>query len=431
MKRRAGLLAVLALASAAAPSQEFTFDAAQYQRKPYELTGYVELKAERFDLDRGSAFYGLNFVDRADRDSIGRYTLLFKPSAKLRLGEATTAYARAHLESQRDSLSGSRSNRFDEAYLSYKPDPGLTLDAGKLAQRWGKAYAWNPVGFIERPKDPNDPELAREGFTLLSADLIRNFAGPLQTLAFTPVLLPVSSNTNSDFGAPGHMNIAAKLYLLYRDTDIDVMFLNGGSRPRRYGFDFSRNLASNLEVHGEWARVHAVQAPLVDAGGTIRSKSFDATSYVLGARYLTERDTTWIVEYYRNGAGYSEAELGDFFALLDNGLARFRATGDPSVIRRASTLAQGPYGRPNAGQRYLYLRASQKEPFDILYFTPSLTVIANLDDRSGSVAPELLYTGITNVELRARAFFLAGGHRTEFGERQNSRRLELLARFFF
>ena len=58
-------------------------------------------------------------------------------------------------------------------------------------------------------------------------------------------------------------------------------------------------------------------------------------------------------------------------------------------------------------------------------------MVTNLDDRSLSFAPELLYTGFTNVELRLLAFFLAGGAGTEFGEKQNSRRIELLARSYF
>ena len=60
-------------------------------------------------------------------------------------------------------------------------------------------------------------------------------------------------------------------------------------------------------------------------------------------------------------------------------------------------------------QDYLYLRVSQKEPFDILYFTPSLTTIVNLNDSSFSIAPEIAYTGITNLELRLKATFLVGG----------------------
>ena len=81
-------------------------------------------------------------------------------------------------------------------------------------------------------------------------------------------------------------------------------------------------------------------------------------------------------------------------------------------------------------RRYLYLRVAQKEPFDILYFTPALTVIASLDDGSSSAAPELAYTGVTNLDLRLRLFFLSGDRLTDIGEKQHDRRLELQMRYF-
>jgi hypothetical protein len=49
-----------------------------------------------------------------------------------------------------------------------------------------------------------------------------------------------------------------------------------------------------------------------------------------------------------------------------------------------------------------------KEPFDVLYFTPALTTILNLDDQSCSVTPELTYTGITNWEVQLRWIVLLG-----------------------
>ena len=89
------------------------------------------------------------------------------------------------------------------------------------------------------------------------------------------------------------------------------------------------------------------------------------------------------------------------------------------------------YGRANAGERYLYLRASQKEPFDILYFTPALTSILNLADGSLVAIPELAYSPMTNLDLRLRAAFLLGGNKTEYGEKQNDYRLELRLRYYF
>lgn len=77
------------------------------------------------------------------------------------------------------------------------------------------------------------------------------------------------------------------------------------------------------------------------------------------------------------------------------------------------------------------LRLNRKDPFDILNFTPVLTLIASLDDGSRSVTPEFAYSGVTNLELRFRLFFWSGGRLTNFGEKQNDRRLELRVRYYF
>ena len=415
------LAALACLLAATAWAEDFKFDAAEFDKQPFEFGGYLELKTDRSWLRRDGSFYKLNGLAR---DTLDRNTATLKLNAKYTQGIASLKLSAA-AEQRRDQLISERSSRFDEAYVSFKPDPGLTVDIGKQALKWGKGYAWNPVGFVERMKDPNDVELAREGYTMLAADFIRNFAddgGDLKTVAFTPVLLPVGAQTNQDFGQPNHLNVAAKLYLLYRDTDIDFTWLGQGSRGSRFGIDFSRNLSSALEIHGEWARLQDVEQRRIDAAGNVSSEVGDATSYLLGLRYLSDNDTTWIAEYYRNGSGYTESQLTDFHRVVDS--------GNPALLARARQISPA-YGRANAGERYLYLRASQKEPFDIVYFTPSITLIGNLADRSYSLSPELLYTGVTNLDLRLRATWLKGSAGSEFGEKQNARKLELMARYYF
>lgn len=417
------------LLAAGVQAEEFKFDAAEFDKKPFEFGGYLELKQERAWLNPDGALYKLNFYNRAPRDTLDRTAATLKLDGKFTRDDLVFRF-RANAEMRRDALSEERINRFDAAYLSWKPDPGFTLDVGKIAMKWGKGYAWNPVGFVERPKDANDVELAREGFTMVAADFIRNFDGDLKTIAFTPVLLPVSSQINSDFGKPDHLNAAAKLYLLYRDTDIDFTWLGRGSRSPRFGVDFSRNLSSALEIHGEWARINDFEQRSIAPGGAVTTERRNATSYLLGLRFLAERDTTYILEYYKNGTGYTENQTQDFYRLIDNGLAQFLATGTDPLFAKARQISPS-YARANPGERYLYLRASQKEPFDIVYFTPSITLIGNLDDRSYSLTPELLYTGITNLDLRLRASWLSGKAGSEFGEKQNARRVELVARYYF
>lgn len=427
---RWALLGLLFIQAGPLLAEEYTFDVAEFEKKPFELGGYVELKQEQFQLHRNAAFYKLGFYNLDQRDTLDRTTGALELIGKYTKGIATFNF-RGHMDATRDNLVSEHESRVYEAFASFKPDPGFTLDLGKKTLRWGKGYAWSPVGFVERPKDPNDPELSREGYTVAAADFIRNFDGPLQTLAFTPLLLPVSADVNSDFGKPNHVNVAAKLYFLYRDTDIDLVYLGRGSRTPRFGMDFSRNLTSNLEIHGEWARIADFEQKVTNASGVTTTRQGSVTSALLGMRYLSENDTTFILEYYRNGSGYTQSQMSDFYRFVDNGLSQFQATASDVLLQRALNLSQSGYGRPNPMRNYVYARMSQKEPFDILYFTPSVTAIINTNDKSFSFTPELLYTGITNLELRFRLYALNGDTQTEFGEKQNLRRMELFARYYF
>jgi hypothetical protein len=307
----------------------------------------------------------------------------------------------------------------------------VTVDAGKKTMKWGKGYAWNPVAFVDRPKDPDDPALNLEGFYVATMDYIKSFDGPLKTFSFTPALVPVYGDMNKEFGEARHLNLAAKFYFLFLDTDIDFMFLSGGSRTPRYGFDFSRNVTSNLEVHGELAWIKDFQQSLVDRDGTIFQSRSDVWSYLAGIRYLSAAETTYIFEYYHNGLGVTEAEMEEFFSFVNQGYDTFLLTGNDAPLDRALSVGQGRYATINPMKSYLYLRVSQKEPFDILYFTPAITSIYNVDDQSFSLSPELLYTGITNLELRLKGTFLAGDEFSEFGEKQNDYRIELRARYYF
>jgi hypothetical protein len=407
-------------------ADEYSFDVGQFEKKAFEFGGYAELRAEHFRLDPDAALYQLNFFDRERITEYNAGIGALQLEGLYRRGIGSFRFV-GH-GAYADDYSGSGSDaRVYEAYLTLAPSDRATFDLGKKTLSWGKGYAFNPVGFVQRMKDPNDPELAREGYVIAGGNVIRSFEGPLKTVAFTALVVPTSDRMNEDFGPGDHANPAAKLTLLYRDTDIDFFVLGEGARSARYGFDFSRNLGTNVEIHGEWAHLTETTRPVVSATGTITPVTQSANTYLLGARYLTETDLTAIVEYYFNGAGYSEDEARTFFQTIHNAYD----AGNTVLLEQLRAAAQPALARPNSMQRYLYLRLSQKDPFDILYFTPALTVIANLDDGSRSVSPELLYTGVTNLELRMRAFFLSGDRLTDFGEKQNDLRLELRGRYYF
>jgi hypothetical protein len=408
-----------------AQAEELSFDVSSYEKKTYEWGGYVELTGEYLWLNRDAALYNLTFSPDDRPSSFARYRGVLELDGLYRF-EKSSLYFRGHGESVNDHFGNENDASVYELYYAVRPSDRLSLEAGKRALKWGKGYAWNPVGFLERPKDPNDPDLSREGFVLAAADYVRSFDGPLKTVSFTPIILPVNDELNSDFSPDNDINFAAKLYLLYRDTDIDFYLLGKGSRSARIGADFSRNLTTNFEIHGELAYIDDQRIVTIDNTNQLEESKKDVVRALLGLRYLAQNDITWIVEYYHNGAGYRVGELKRFFDI-----ARANQLESPVLFNIAEQARGAGYGTPNPGRDYLYLRATRKEPFDIVYLTAGLTSIVNLHDDSFSFTPELIYTGIDNSETRLKLAWLQGSSNSEFGEKLIERRVELRFRYFF
>jgi len=413
---------------------EYGFDLSEIEKevekKPYHIGGFLEFRPVLFGLDKDSAFYKIKFYDKDEGSTLEQYNSRLRLEGSYHKG-IVGAFFRA------DSTLWYGYEGWDgditllEGFLALKPGPSFALEAGKRVAQWGKGYAFNTVNFVSRPKDPNDPTEPVEGYYLAIADWIKSFGGPLKTLAFTPVILPVTESINDKFGEPDHINFAAKLYGLLWDTDIDLLFFTGKSRTTRYGMDFARNITENLAVHGEFAWLPGFDKKSIDSQGRLYTQKSDIIKYLLGIRYLTTNNMTFILEYYHNGAGLDSNDADNFYSFVDRAYDKYLSTGNSSDLNKAAKLSQGSLSTFKPFRNYLYFRGSWSEPFDILYFTPAVFSIINLNDRSLSITPELMYNPITNLQLRLRGGLLIGGKNTEFGEKQNDYKVELRVRYFF
>jgi len=417
---------------------EYQFDLSEIEKeiekKPYSLGGFIEFRPVVFVLDPDAALYKLRFFDQDQGDVQEQYNFGLRLEGSYQKSIASL-YFRTDSTLWHDYRGWDHDFVFQEGFLSLKPGPRYTLDFGKKTVQWGKGYAFNPVAFTARSKDPDNPTEALEGFGVITADLIRSFEGPLQTLAFTPVIIPVTEDLNDDFGEPNQIdfaiNFAAKLYLLLWDTDIDLIFLTGESRATRYGVDFARNITSNFEIHGELALITDFDKLSIDAQGNLSTEESDVLQALAGIRYLTTSDITFIAEYYHNGGGIDAASAENFYTLADRAYETFLADGDSSQLSQAARLSSKTIASVKPMRDYLYLRISQKEPFDIIYFTPAVTSIVCLTDGSLSLAPEFIYSPMTDLEFRLRGAFLQGADNTEYGEKQNDYKAELRVRYYF
>ena len=418
------------LVSGLSAQEEHTFDLSEIEKKAFQLGGYLEFRPVLLGLDRDSWLYKLRFYDLEEGETIAECNFNALLDLSFEKG-IVGAKIRTNTDITKSVSGWSHVTTLFEASLSLKPSLTFHLDIGKKRMKWGKGYAWNPVAFIDRPKNPNDPDLALEGYVVLSVDYIKSFQGKLKTITFTPVLIPVNEHINSTFGNENQLNFGGKVYFLFYDTDIDLMFLSGGSVPARYGMDFSRNITSNFEIHGEFAYIPDYIKKVIHEDGTVGEEQYASMNYLLGIRFLTGTNTTFFLEYFKNGNGYTSNEMENFYSLIDQAYQSYLLSGDDSQLEFLSGAASQTYRTFAPMQDYLYLRISQKEPWNILYFIPSFTSIFNLTDKSFSLTPELLYNPITNLELRAKITILLGKRGSEFGEKQNDFRLEFRGRYYF
>jgi hypothetical protein len=430
--RAAGFLIGIVLYAVQALAGEYDFTIPEAQKKSYELGGRLESRYIYHRLDDESARYKLTYF----QDNPGAATHEWKESVELSAALQKGIFKAVLLTRHEFSDTWAEdewTHDVYEGYVSLRPAPSLTLDAGKKQVSWGKGYAWNPAGFINPSKDPDDPGLSLEGRVQLGMDLIKSFeTGALANAGLTALALPVKDDwANTDLGEDGDMNLALKLYMLWQDTDLDFIFFDGPDQPQSFGFDFAKNLAENIEIHGELALRKDVSRLILDETGNTRQTKENPMDFLFGARYLNTVDTTFIAEYYHNGSGYDKKETENFFIYQEDAFAHWLSNGNTSVMQQAAQKIRPYYSRRNFGKDYLYLRISQKEPWDILYFTPYIAAIVNLRDSSFNLQPGLTFTPVTNFELNFRIGIPMGHDNTEFGEKPDAFRPEIWVRYYF
>jgi hypothetical protein len=394
------------------------------REKTLEWSGNLDVKYTLFHMDARSPFYTLQFLtERPSSSYLTQYRLEPYLNAEYRTGDLGFIL-KTHATYYSDA--DARVDLF-EAYGSFSPSFNTTLQAGKRVYNWGKGYAFNPVGFVNSVKDPENPELAQAGLLSANVEYIKSFQSEaLQSLALTAVLIPSSTLLNGRYGEAATMDLALKAYFLIWDTDIDLMTYQSKEKPRRYAVDFAHNLRENIEIHGEFSYTQNVQRSII-RDGLLGSEKTDALLYLYGLRFLSPSNTTIIAEYFHNGVGLSRGEYEQYYNFVLKGAT----DPNPAVLQQTLGTTQTYFKGSNVMKDYLYLKLTHPEPFDWLYFTPSLYSIYNLNDQSFLLSVSVSYKPVTNVEFIVWPTVLVGGSATEYGGKQIEERLELWMRVYY
>jgi len=375
------ILSVLMLSSVLTHADDYSFDMESIETKSFEYSGYLRTEYKYQNLNQDSPLYAL--LGRSDKtqdtslnEALFRFTY-YKDDFKL-ISSLSARYV---------NIDGVDESLFT-AYQLYAHNTfsvNHALDVGKKTLKWGKGYFFNPAAFLDRPKDPTQPENAYEGYVMANYSYNKSFEGDLKNLKVDFIYMPTTTSVNDDFYNATSTNLAVKLYLLYLDTDIEFIYLYSDEQKDKLGFTFSRNILPHFEIHGEYAK---------ELNGYY--------SYLLGLKYVTQSDITITSEYYYDSDGLTRDEIRSSLKLL-----------------------------AFAGKSYFVNKFSKKEPFGIVYSSVYFRDMLNTEDNSHLDALGFIYTFKNNIEIDLSYNLNTGNEESEFGKKMVSDFAWLKATWYF
>lgn len=387
----------------------YSFDVEEFTKKTWEWKNVVTLSGSSKQLNQDAGIYPLKFPVQ-EQNQIQEWSLLWTMdhrwdwdwSRLYLIGEASIT--RSSMEGADDNSSFLR-----EAYWQLSVFDPHSIEIGKRLLRWGKGYVYNPVALLERPKNPADPEASREGLWVNQIVLMPSVASFLDANSISLIYLPIRPDINQDYQSDLEFeNIwGLKIYALSGTTDLDLYYTRWvESQETDWGLDFASNILSNFEIHGEYA--------LDQSEEEYYNKS------LLGIRYLTERDVTWTIEGFHDGSGWTKDESSQIYDTIKNG-------SDIAAKKALMQLQQ----KQIVNQNYTYVKASFKEPFNWLYFTPSVSVLKNMDDTSSNLITQIGYAPVDNWSFQVAWQKMIGEENTQYGESLVGDKVELKGSYSF
>jgi len=408
-----------------AEAQDYDFAIPEEEKaSKLEFSGNLDAIWGILQTNTASPIYGLQFFGQDKSDEyLSNYHLDFYLNGDYRYKQVGVTMRTFTQYTKEGPLELS----FYELYGSLNLSPRLNFGVGKRRYNWGKGYAFNPVGYVNTEKDPENPDLALAGKISLYLKYNRSFnSGLIQNLSLSTIVLQQEAHILDKYSKFEDLSVALKLYVLTNNIDLDFMFYAGPNQIRRYGMDLSTNLRENIEVHGEISYSDNEEKYIIQ-NNVVQMNKVSGFSYLMGLRYLTTWNMTIIAEYYHNYSGLTKQEYQDYLAYLQNNLI----TGDPGLIYTTRSVMTSHFRSKNMMRNYFYIKASLPEPFKWLYSSVSVFTIYNLNDNSLILSPQIGYKPFTNSEILLWPSFLFGGEDSEYGSKLFQNKLEMWFRFYF
>ncbi|HEV2722507.1 MAG TPA: hypothetical protein VG323_20970 [Thermoanaerobaculia bacterium] len=188
--------------------------------------------------------------------------------------DAKTERVKAHVKLRADASDRAADHvQLGEGFVQANLRPWLDVTAGRVIEKWGTGYAWNPVAFVSPQKNPTDPTDRRSAYR--GVDMVRADA--------------FVHDTNVSLYALRDHAVAARVYRLVGGTDVSLHFRRDTNGTQQ-GLSAAHVFGDALELHGEATRRHLL----------------------LGGQYTFPANVNVVAEVYRSGEGLTAAQWQAF-----------------------------------------------------------------------------------------------------------------------
>ena len=407
-------------------AQEYSFDFEEFKKTPYEHIGIFKMQSDISKLNNSSDLYKLSFFNKEEKDFWDSHY------ASIQLRGSYEISKFKFTLNLKDKLFYTSNDEFEndfsiyESFLNLNLSTNFDFQLGKKSVKWGKGYIWNPVSFVGRQKDINDIDAGLEGFWMFKFNYVKSLSGILQNFSISPVIIPVNKKINANFSDDDNINFILNNYFLIADTDFDTYLFYENSEFKKFGADFARNILANWEIHAEYVFEKDVITNSLNSNFIVGSMVDNSHKYLFGTRILFETNTTVILEYLHNDSGLDKEQMTNFYDAIDSAISE-----NPALFPIIKDYQFENFTNQFLMKNYLYSKFSHPEPFNVLYFTPSIFVLYNLNDNSKMIGVEFSYSRFNNLNLKLKYNLLSGNLNSEFGGKISSKKLSLLIDYTF